>query len=285
MKTDKKALVFVLDDETALTDLIETALTQGGRIEVKAFNDTQSLIEDAALVNVDLFIIDVNLKGASGFDVPAALPEQCRFAAFLFISGYNLDAELYDRSKALSLFDFIAKPFSIGQLKERVNSLLSDRLQLPTDIDGHLLSMWQKDAFLAILIGPDKVIRLANDKMARMIGMDTPRDLVGKSFARFLPAYCLDQVNAMVDGIIAGDDNAPNEIETEIIAAGGRLHRVMWFCSSFEGEDTNRLVLAVGVLCGNRRRKRIRNVYRQLLVKDRAAIRSIKPLKVPDYQT
>lgn len=286
MKTKKKPLVFVLDDEKTLGDLIQTALTQDDRLAVKTFTRAEDLLKAGALADVDLFIIDVQLKqNISGFELPAALPERCRFAAYLFMSGYTLDAQLYDQSKALSLFDFIAKPFTIDQLKERVNSLLSDRMQLPNDIDGHLLNMWQKDAFLAILVDHDLVIRLANDKMARIVDMDKPRDLVGQSFQKFLPAYCIKQVNAAVEGIIAGDENAPTEIEAEVIATGGRLHRIMWFCSAFEGEENQRLVLSVGILCGNRRRNRIRNAYRQLLIKDRAAIRSIPPLKMPDCQT
>lgn len=279
----RKPLVFVLDDEKPLTDVITTALTQDGALTVKSFHTAADLQADADLESVDLFIIDVRLKdGISGFELPMQLPARCRLAAFLFMSGYTVDLQLYERSKMLSLFDFIAKPFTLVDLKERVNSLLSDRVRLPEDTNAGLLTIWQKESFVAVLIDHNLSIRLANDKMARMLGMDKPRDLVGQSFKGFLTGDCIDQVVKTVRAIFAGDSQTPSDIECEVITAGGQKHRVVLFCSAFEGEENQRMVLSVGIISDHRRRHRLRYVYRQMLIKDRATIRNIKPLKLPE---
>lgn len=283
----EKPIVFILDDDQDLTHIIEEALVIDGRVTVKTFTTIDAMIIDHDLIDVDLFIIDVQLnQELTGFEVPDILPDRCRFAAFLFISGYAIDAGLYEKSKTLSLFDFIAKPFSIGQLKQRVQSLLGDRLRLPNLLDDRLINMWTRDPFLAILCDDTMTIRLANDAMARVLGISTPRDLVGTNFNDYLPAYCRADVQSLFDRIMAGDKTAtPGETEIEVVDENGKLHRIMFFCSAFEGDDGRRLVLSVGVPAGARKRKRLHVAYREILIKDRAAIRNIRPLKPAQSQT
>lgn len=284
IKNIQCALVFVLDDEVHITTIIKEALADRANTIIKTFTDLDLMIDADDLSRVDLFVVDINLQSnRSGFEVPGLLPQCCRFAAWLFMSGYELNAELYSRASQLSLFDFIGKPFALSLLRQKVQLLLAARLRLPNTIDDRLINIWSRDHFLAVVLDDQTTIRLANAKAARLLQVDKPRDLVGRTWLEYIPGHSIDAFVKKHAKMIDGDDNALNESEGEIISGGGILRRILWFNSTFEGDQGKRLILSVGVPLDERARKikEMKQIYREILIKDRKAIRSIKPLKPP----
>lgn len=288
IKDIQSAVIFVLDDEENITTLIKQALADRADTTIKTFTDLDAMIADPDLASVDLFIVDINLKSdRSGFEVPALLPQQCRFAAWLFMSGYELNAELYRRASQLSLFDFIGKPFALTVLKQKVKLLLAARLRLPDTIDDRLINIWSRDHFLAVVLDDQTSIRLANAKAANMLQVDKPRDLVGRTWIEYIPGHAIDAFIKNHAKMIDGDDDALTEYEGEIISAFGVLKNILWFNSAFEADQAKRLILSIGIPLDARARKikEMKQIYREILIKDRSAIRAIKPLKAPIVST
>lgn len=283
---ENKALIFVLDDEPGAARLFAENLARRMDATVKYFMhfDEMSRAEDLQLV--DLFVLDVNLgDGLSGFDIPACLPIICRFSAFLFISGYPVDQDQYDRAKHLAFYDFIAKPFPMVHLAHRVNLLLASRLKMPTDLDDRVLNLWSLAPFVAVVLDKDFAIRLCNKQLATLLEVEGPRDLAGRSWAEFLPDDMVGSVRRIHSMVLSGDLDVAGEVSNDMLSTSGKKHRVKWFNSPFEGVDGEALTLSIGVPTEYKARmaNRLRRTWKESILKHRAAIQAIR--RMPLSQT
>ncbi|OYT71587.1 MAG: hypothetical protein CFK52_07530 [Chloracidobacterium sp. CP2_5A] len=124
------AHILVVEDEAALRDLIVDALETEGHTTVATADGIEAM---ARLKEVSkgapafaLVICDIKLPGLSGFSVCDFVrldPNMAR-APFLFLSGLG-DTEQRLAGIARGADDYLAKPFSLNELLERVNWLLS----------------------------------------------------------------------------------------------------------------------------------------------------------------
>lgn len=279
--TDEKTLIFVLDDEPDAATMIRDTLRRNMDAAVKAFVRFEDMAADDDLVRVDLFVLDIQLgDNLSGFDVPACLPTRCRFAAFLFVSGYPVDRAQYDRADHLAFFDFIGKPFPMVHFVHRVNLLLAARLKMPDDIDDRVLDLWSLAPFVAIVLDADFKIRLCNSQMSALLEVESPRDLVGQSWSEFLPEAAVQSVRGIHGTVLTGDLTRVGEVSNDVQSTTGTIHRVKWFNSPFEGVDGEALTLSIGVPGEYKIRmaSRLRKTWKESILKHRAAIQAIRRL-------
>jgi len=113
--------ILIADDDQDLLGLIGFTLTQSGFAVVKA-HDGPSAIRIFAQESPDLVLLDINMPGASGFDVCARIREQSRVPVMML----TVRGEEEDLVKALELGadDYLNKPFSPRTLIARVKALL-----------------------------------------------------------------------------------------------------------------------------------------------------------------
>ncbi len=113
--------ILVADDDPDLLDLVAYALGQAGYFVVKAAdgNAALALFESEA---PDIAILDINMPGASGFDVCSAI----RGRSTMPIMMLTARGEEQDLVRALDLGadDYLTKPFSPRTLLARVRALL-----------------------------------------------------------------------------------------------------------------------------------------------------------------
>lgn len=113
-------LVLVVDDEPSVRRLIVRTLELEGfrTIEASDAPDAVSLLADTP----DLVLLDVNLPTASGYDVL----QQIRSTGDMPVILLTGNAAESDRIAGLDLGadDYVAKPFSPGELAARVRSVL-----------------------------------------------------------------------------------------------------------------------------------------------------------------
>jgi DNA-binding response OmpR family regulator len=113
--------ILVADDDPDLLDLVAYALGQAGYLVVKAADGTIALAKFEAEAP-DIAILDINMPGATGFDVCAAI----RSRSTVPIMMLTARGEEQDLVKALDLGadDYLTKPFSPRTLLARVRALL-----------------------------------------------------------------------------------------------------------------------------------------------------------------
>ena len=113
--------VLVVDDDRDLRELIGFALTQSGFLVVKAA-DGPSAVRMFDAEGPDLVVLDINMPGASGFQVCEAI----RARSAVPIMMLTVRSEEEDLIKALDLGadDYLTKPFSPKTLLARIKALL-----------------------------------------------------------------------------------------------------------------------------------------------------------------
>jgi DNA-binding response OmpR family regulator len=113
--------ILIADDDRDLLGLIGFTLTQAGYLVVKA-SDGPSAIHGFRGEQPDLAVLDINMPGASGFQVCEAIRAQSRIPIMML----TVRGEEEDLIKALDLGadDYLTKPFSPRTLLARIKALL-----------------------------------------------------------------------------------------------------------------------------------------------------------------
>jgi len=113
--------VLAVDDDRDLLELIGFALAQAGFLVVKAA-DGPSAVRMFDAEAPDLVVLDINMPGASGFQVCEAIRARSRVPVMML----TVRSEEEDLVKALELGadDYLTKPFSPKTLLARIRALL-----------------------------------------------------------------------------------------------------------------------------------------------------------------
>jgi DNA-binding response OmpR family regulator len=113
--------MLVADDDGDLRELIGFTLTQAGYLVLKA-GDGPSAIRAFEEESPDLVVLDINMPGASGFQVCEAIRKRSRVPVIML----TVRGEEEDLVRALELGadDYLSKPFSPRTLLARIKALL-----------------------------------------------------------------------------------------------------------------------------------------------------------------
>jgi DNA-binding response OmpR family regulator len=113
--------IMIADDDRDLLALIAFALTQAGYFVVRAA-DGQTALRAFDAEAPDLVVLDINMPGASGFQVCEAIRAKSRVPIMML----TVRGEEEDLVRALELGadDYLTKPFSPRTLLARIKALL-----------------------------------------------------------------------------------------------------------------------------------------------------------------
>jgi len=113
--------VLIADDDRDLLELINFALTQAGYLVVKA-SDGPTAIREFQAESPDIAVLDINMPGASGFQVCEAIRAKSNVPVMML----TVRSEEEDLVKAIELGadDYLTKPFSPRTLLARIKALL-----------------------------------------------------------------------------------------------------------------------------------------------------------------
>src|ERR1700693_361266 len=119
-----RSLIFVVEDEEDIARLITHNLQAAG-FDVQSFVSGGSVVSEALRETPSLFLLDVMLPGADGFDICRQIRQTPTLSStpIIFLTAKTAEA---DRVKGLELGgdDYITKPFSPRELVARVRSVL-----------------------------------------------------------------------------------------------------------------------------------------------------------------
>lgn len=113
-----KKRILVVDDEPAITRMIELNLEQTGRYEVRTENLGRRAIEAAREFRPDLILLDVMMPGMLGSEIGAQLQADpgLRAIKFIFLTAIvTKDEELRTKGQ-IGGHIFVAKPISADGL-------------------------------------------------------------------------------------------------------------------------------------------------------------------------
>ena len=127
----RRSLVFVVEDDLDISRLVQHNLQSAG-YDVQLFTSGASLVDEASRERPALFLLDVMLPGADGFDLCRQIRQTTALAKIpvIFLTAKTNEV---DRIRGLELGgdDYITKPFSPRELVARVRTVLRGARELP----------------------------------------------------------------------------------------------------------------------------------------------------------
>jgi two-component system OmpR family response regulator len=124
--SDNKSRLLIVDDDPRLRRSLVQGLSEAGYecLDAGSAEEAQALAASAA--GLDLYLVDVMLPGASGWDFVAARRAQGDSAGILFLTARDaVDERVH--GLALGADDYLIKPFDFSELLARVAAVLRRR--------------------------------------------------------------------------------------------------------------------------------------------------------------
>lgn len=131
METSKKTKVFIVDDETAITQMLELNLNATGNYEVLTTNESLKAKDLAAKFLPDILLLDVVMPGLDGGDVLReirSIPELADVPA-LMVTALVSNMEI-STDEVVTTGDcvMLPKPVKLAKLIDTMEQLLAGEL-------------------------------------------------------------------------------------------------------------------------------------------------------------
>lgn len=125
-------IVFVIDDDAAVRDVIKDLLLSVGHV-VESFASAEEFLAKRSPQVPGCLVLDVRLPGTSGLELQKRLSAQKDRIPIIFISGYG-DVPMAVQVMKAGAVDFLQKPFREQELLECVQEALRrDQAQHETE--------------------------------------------------------------------------------------------------------------------------------------------------------
>lgn len=117
--------VIVIDDDTAIRDLLETVLTRDG-FEVTTLDDPTRADAEIRAGRFHLCLLDIMMPGQDGIETLRKIRKIDKDLAVVMVTGYpSLDSAV--QSMKLDALDYLRKPFTVEELRAVVERVLKKK--------------------------------------------------------------------------------------------------------------------------------------------------------------
>lgn len=120
--------ILIVEDDPAIRELLNAVLESAGHT-VFEVGDGLSAHPTAREVRPDVVLCDIGLPGIDGFAVLGQLKDdpELRHVPVIMVTAWA-EPDLVANALARGAHDYVRKPFDIGELSDRVDVALRDRL-------------------------------------------------------------------------------------------------------------------------------------------------------------
>ena len=110
--------ILILDDEPIVCKRLQSALEKSG-YDVEIFFESARALERIGEKSFDIVITDLKMKGVDGMQFLTEVKKNAPDTEVIVITGFAT-METAKESFRMGVFDFLAKPFKLGEIQEVV---------------------------------------------------------------------------------------------------------------------------------------------------------------------
>jgi DNA-binding NtrC family response regulator len=118
MSTDRKTQILILDDEPIVCKRLHPALEKAG-YDVETYINSSEAMERVKVKEFDIVITDLKMEGVDGMTFLTTVKERSPTTEVIVITGFAT-METAKESYQKGVFDFVAKPFKLGEIQDVV---------------------------------------------------------------------------------------------------------------------------------------------------------------------
>jgi DNA-binding NtrC family response regulator len=116
VNNNNKTSILILDDEPIVSKRLKPSLEKKG-YEVEAFTESIEALKRTRERRFDIVITDLKMDGLDGMDFLMEVKKQSPSTEVIVITGFAT-METAKESFQKGVFDFLAKPFKLGEIAE-----------------------------------------------------------------------------------------------------------------------------------------------------------------------
>lgn len=115
-----KKLIYVLEDDACIREIIMLALENNSWC-IKTFANIQSMREEMLSANPDLYLLDMRLPDGNGLDLASVIAsnQHTKNIPIILLSASR------ENHLPENVIDYVAKPFDINDLQEKIRKYLT----------------------------------------------------------------------------------------------------------------------------------------------------------------
>ena len=118
MTNGKKTTILILDDEAIVLKRLRPSLEKAG-YEIEVFSQSADASNRITEKDFDIVITDLKMEGLDGMQFLTRVKERSPRTEVIVITGFAT-METAKESFQKGVFDFLAKPFKLGEILETV---------------------------------------------------------------------------------------------------------------------------------------------------------------------
>jgi DNA-binding NtrC family response regulator len=118
MGSEQKTKILILDDEPIVLKRLKPALEKSG-YDVEAFSRSLEASNRIMEKEFDIVITDLKMEGIDGMEFLTRVKDRSPVTEVIVITGFAT-METAKESFKKGVFDFLAKPFKLGEIKDVV---------------------------------------------------------------------------------------------------------------------------------------------------------------------
>jgi DNA-binding response OmpR family regulator len=119
--------ILLVEDDIMLSNTISKYLRMHN-YSVKVVHDGLQAIDEAINSNkYDLFILDMNLPGASGIEILEEIRNKTSKTPVIMMSAY-CGADIMEQAKSLGCSAFMRKPFGLEELGDKIKEVTAKKI-------------------------------------------------------------------------------------------------------------------------------------------------------------
>ena len=136
--------IYIIDDHQIVRRGLSLLLNSTeGFVVCGGTGDADMALRELNTLNPDVVIVDISLKGISGFEITKAIRERYKNILVLIHSMHN-DSSYAERAIRLGARGYVAKSEPVGNVVKAINCILNGEIYINDDLKDELLGKFLK---------------------------------------------------------------------------------------------------------------------------------------------